>query len=343
MADTTLFAPTPPAAPVADAGAPKPNRVQREVAHRLFAAEFNASKVEIKGQGEKDPSFLVSPLGAKVNRLHVVGVCTDIEPVGASGEVWRARISDPSGVFSVYAGNYQPEAAQAISQLQPPCFVAVTGKARTYEPEPGTVYASIRPESVTVVDDATRDAWLVATARRTSERLKAATAARAQSEAAVEPLVAKGIPRALAEGALLARDPYATMDLNRFREAAKACLAPLIAGGPVPVQRIEPKGPMGGGVSTPSPAAEPEATTAWRAPATAPKQDAAAEAAQEALDTTILAAVQRLEGQKGAKWDDVLKACAGASASAEAVEESLNRLMGKGLVYEPTLGVLKTT
>ncbi len=206
MANATLDAPNPAPTPTA-AGGSKPNRFQREVAHRLFAAEFNASRVEMKGQGEKDPSFLVSPLGAKVNRLHIVGVCTDVEAIGASGEVWRARISDPSGVFTVYAGNYQPEAAQAISQLQPPCFVAVTGKARTYEPEPGTVYASIRPESVTVVDDATRDAWIVETAHRTTERLKAAQAARSDREATADALVAKGTPRPLAEGAILARDP----------------------------------------------------------------------------------------------------------------------------------------
>jgi hypothetical protein len=326
--------------PVKAESVPRPSGFRREVAHRLFAAEFNASKVEIKGQGEKDPSFLLSPLGAKVNRLHIVGVCTDVEPVGASGEVWRARISDPSGVFSVYAGNYQPEAAQAISQLQPPCFVAVTGKARTYEPEPGTVYASIRPESVTVVDGATRDAWLVETARRTTERLKAARLAREQKEASVEPMLAKGVPRAVAEGALLARDPYSLTELDRFKEAAKNALAPLITGGPVPIQRIEPKAPFGG----PAPEADPEPTPTWKAPPAAPpKPDAAVEAATQALDDAVLAAVQKLEGTKGARWDDVLNACSGSGANSEAVEESLNRLMDKGLVYEPTLGVLKTT
>jgi len=154
---------------------------QRETAHRAFAQEFNAARHEIKGQGEKDPSFVVTPLGAKVNRLHVVGVCTDIETVGESGEVWRARISDPTGVFTVYAGQYQPEAAQALSQIQPPQFVAVTGKARTYEPEPGSLFVSIRPESVTVVDEGTRDQWILDTARRTRDRLKAVQAVRAVS------------------------------------------------------------------------------------------------------------------------------------------------------------------
>jgi len=131
------------AAPSTESAKPAARGIQRETAHRVFALEFNASRQEIKGQGEKDASYLVTPLGAKINRLHVVGVCTDIEPVGESGEVWRARISDPTGVFTVYAGNYQPEAAQALSQLKPPQYVAITGKARSYEPEPGSVFVSI--------------------------------------------------------------------------------------------------------------------------------------------------------------------------------------------------------
>src|SRR5688572_3898869 len=193
--------------------------LQRETAHRLFAAEFNQSRTEIKGQGEKDPSFLVSPLGAKVNRLHIVGVVTDVEAVGGSGEVYRARISDPTGVFTVYAGQYQPEAAQALSQLQPPQYVAITGKARTYEPEPGSVFVSVRPESVTVVDQATRDQWVLDTARRTGERLKAAQAAAAGGDAAA--VQALGVPRSAAEGAVIAREHYGPADTHRFGSMAR--------------------------------------------------------------------------------------------------------------------------
>jgi len=333
-------------------GAPQASGFRREVAHRAFALEFNGSRHEIKGQGEKDPSFLVTPLGAKVNRVHVVGVCTDVEPVGESGEVWRARISDPSGVFSVYAGNYQPEAALAISQLEgkTPAFVAVTGKARTYEPEPGSVFVSIRPETVTVVDEATRDQWLLDTARRTKERLDAASAVRAEPHATLEALVARGIAKPVAEGALLAQQHYGAADTERYAHAVKQCVSPLLPGGSVPVVRIEKReggfSPMGTAdrfaSSAPPAAAEPAMPT-WRPPVAAPKPDAAAEAATEVLDNAVLANVQKLEGQKGARWDDILSASAVGGITAEDVEESLNRLMDKGLVYEPTLGILKTT
>jgi RPA family protein len=338
-----------PPAPTGD----RPKGIQREVAHRAFALEFNGSRHEIKGQGEKDPSFIVTPLGAKVNRVHVVGVCTDVEPVGESGEVWRARISDPSGVFSVYAGNYQPEAAAAIAALEgkTPAFVAVTGKARTYEPEPGSVFVSIRPETVTVVDEATRDQWLLDTARRTQERLAAVAAVRLEPQAGLDALVARGIAKPIAEGALLAQQHYGLMDTERYAHAVKQCVSPLLPGGSVPVVRLEKReggfSPMGTAdrfsASSPPPAqAEPVMPT-WRPPVAAPKPDAAAEAATEALDGAVLAHVQKLEGAKGARWDDILQASAVAGVTAEDVEESLNRLMDKGLVYEPTLGILKTT
>lgn len=310
---------------------------QRETAHRAFAQEFNASKHEIKGQGEKDPSFLVTPLGAKVNRIHVVGVCTDVEPIGESGETWRARISDPTGVFTVYAGQYQPEAAQALSQIQPPCFLAVTGKARTYEPEPGSMFVSIRPEAISVVDEKTRDQWILDTARRTRDRLKAVNAVRADPKTTAETLQGHGLSKSVAEGALLAQQNYGLTDVTRYQVMLKQALEHMLPGGAVPVHRIEKRD-----VAAPlAPATTDGPAPTWTPPALPAKEEA--DAAQEALDNTVLAAVSKLEGAKGARWDDVLAQTAVGGLTPEQVEEALNRLMDKGLIYEPTLGILKAT
>lgn len=75
---------------------------KREVAHRVFAAEFGQANVEIKGTEERAPSFVLTPLGAKVNRLLFVGVLTSAEKVN-DGDMWRARVSDPTGVFTLYS------------------------------------------------------------------------------------------------------------------------------------------------------------------------------------------------------------------------------------------------
>src|SRR5437879_8238384 len=122
-----------------DARRPGGIRVIREVAWRLFASEYNDANLETEGTGERPPSYIVTPLGAKVNRVFVVGVITDVENVGTDGQpMWRARVSDPTGTFHVYAGQYQPEAAATLSKLKPPVFGAIVGKSRIYSPQPGT-------------------------------------------------------------------------------------------------------------------------------------------------------------------------------------------------------------
>lgn len=313
--------------------------ILRETAHRVFAQEFTSSHHNIAGEGEKDASYVVSPLGAKMNRVHVVGVCTDVEPVGEAGDQWRARISDPTGVFTVYAGQYQPEASHAMSKLEPPQFVAVTGKARTYEPEPGSVFVSIRPETVNVVDEATRDAWITRTAERTLDRLDANEKLKANPEATEQILAAEGVLPADAEGAILAQQAYGFQDGSRFKNAAVEALRTMVAGE-VPVHRIEPRQEDGSESSDSTTTTTAAPTPAAPAAVHTPEPAAAGD---DALDDKVLGLVKSMEGDSGADWEDVTKEAAVDGKTAEEVEESLNRLMDKGLVYEPTLGVLKTT
>jgi hypothetical protein len=103
--------------------------------------------------------------------VFLVGTLTEKEDVGDDSEYWRGRIVDPSGTFFVYAGQYQPEAASTLRDLDPPAYVAVVGKPRTYETDDGGINVSVRPESVTEVDAATRDRWVVETAQRTLDRV----------------------------------------------------------------------------------------------------------------------------------------------------------------------------
>ncbi len=307
---------------------------KRETAYRLFAEEFNASRHEIKGNAEeREPSFVVSPLGAKMNRVHVVGVCTDVEPVGESGDVYRARISDPTGIYVVYAGQYQPEAAQVLTELQPPCYLAVTGKARTYEPEPGTVFVSIRPETINEVSEETRDQWVLQTARCTLDRIEA-TEAINKGTIAPEDLQSAGIRAEVATGAMLAHEHYGVLDVSGHRETVRLCLQGLLPGGTFETHKVAPR----------EDAPEESTAPAWTPPVpSANTQEADAE--QEAFDDAVLQTLQALEGDGGAQWDQILERAKTdvEGATDESVEEALNRLMDKGLVYEPTLGVLRST
>jgi RPA family protein len=145
----------------------------REVARRVFAREFNDASYTFKeSEEERAPVYLLLPTGERANRVFVVGTLTETEDVGDDSEYWRGRVVDPTGTFFVYAGQYQPEAAGVLRDLTPPAYVAVAGKPRTYETDEGDVNVSVRPESITVVDETTRDRWVAETAEHTLGRIE---------------------------------------------------------------------------------------------------------------------------------------------------------------------------
>ena len=147
----------------------------REVARRVFAGEFNDATHTFKeSDEERAPVYALLPTGERANRIFFVGTLTETEDIGDDSEYWQGRVVDPNGdPFFVYAGQYQPEAASMLRELEPPAYVAITGKPRTYETDDGNINVSVRPESITEVDAATRDRWVVETAERTLDRIAA--------------------------------------------------------------------------------------------------------------------------------------------------------------------------
>ena len=189
--------------------------IERELAWRVFAHEFNHSHHFFHEGDERSPNYLVTPTGARINRLYFVGVLTEIENIGAGEDMWRGRISDHTGGFMVYAGQYQPEAAIFISGLEVPSFIAVVGKARTYEPEEGTIYTSVRPEELNTVDSQIRDRWVVETARLTFERIRFVRTALESGQKGpelIDMLVQSGASAELADGISKAIVHYPDLD-----------------------------------------------------------------------------------------------------------------------------------
>jgi len=185
----------------------------REVAYRLFAAEFDDCDFQFsESDEERAPNFVITPTGGRVNRVFLAGVLTELEQVNES--MLRARIVDPTGAFVVYAGQYQPEALSFLERTEPPAFLAVTGKARTYQPEDSdVVYSSVRPESISQVDAETRDRWVVSTAEQTLDRIGVMASA-VESGLSGQPLREQledgGVDPAFAQGIALAREHYGT-------------------------------------------------------------------------------------------------------------------------------------
>lgn len=299
--------------------------IAREVAHRVFAAEFNAARVEIKGsQDERSPSYVVTPLGAKINRLFLCGVLTEVETVNETSDMWRARISDPTGVFTVYAGQYQPEAAAALSALTPPQYVAVVGKSRVYEPEPGNIFVSVRPESVSVVDESVRNQWLLDAARHTWRRVQAWRRAQDIGSRATADLVRGGVPPKEAEGLALALERYeGDVDVAFFQRTVEDALRSLLEDN-------------GGLTLAQAPAAQSRPVVAARAKPKGPGEE---------VEKKVLGFIESMAAadDKGAQWDLIVAQGEKDSLTEDQIEEALNALMDKGLIYEPILGRLKTT
>lgn len=151
----------------------------REVAKRIFAVELkNSVPMEKIGTDEFEPKYVLTELGEKVNRVFICGVAIERDYFGDQEQNVRVRISDPTGIFTVYANrNFQPEALADLEKIEVPAYVSIVGKVNTYSPSSGDItIVSIRPESVNNIDEKTRDRWVSETSQLTLERVKSSQA-----------------------------------------------------------------------------------------------------------------------------------------------------------------------
>lgn len=181
----------------------------REVARRIFAQELRDSDLSFReNEDQYAPLYLVTPTGARCNRVLVVGTLTERDNLGDDVEYWRGRVVDPTSSIFVYAGQYQPDAAQVLAATEPPAFVAVVGKPSVYETEDGTRLISIRAESVQRVDADTRDRWVLESAARTLDRL-----------GAFKTFLGQGGTDAFSSGDELLKEPQASGDVADIGKA----------------------------------------------------------------------------------------------------------------------------
>ena len=303
---------------------------QREVAWRVFAEEYNSSSLEYTGAGEKPVSYIITPLGAKINRMFIVGVVTDIEDVGEEGKPrYRARITDPTGTFYVSAGEYQPSAAQALSKMSPPTFAAVVGKSMAYTPEQGVKYLSIRPERIREVDAEARDYWTLETVKSTLRRIDAVGEGLRMSGSSVNQLMKLGYPENLSDGVVRAIEYYKDIDLSRFRNSVIEALRSVL-----PEERLKRRsGEARPEPSRPRPKEEPPET----------KEDEMHEVKVGSdEEDAVLKIIESLDsGTRGAPWDKIVEAAKAKKIDKVRLEEIVASLLDKGDVYEPELGMMK--
>ena len=296
----------------------------REVAWRLFSAELNGAVYEIKGEAEKSPSYAVTPLGAMVNRVLMAGVLTEKENVGTEDDpLWRGRVQDTlSGNFYINIGRFQPEAAEAIAGIDTPAYVAVVGKVRTYTTDDGRTFVSVRPETISVIDEPARDLWLLEAAESSWSRLKTMRKAISAGTADKKDLVSLGIREKDAEGVLIALDQYGTPNSMTYLKPIQNA-----------IRTILPDHSIDLGLPEDIPDDYPDEIEIE--PGSTARDNAD-------MEDIVLRLLEELDTDgKGALREELESKAMVEGITSMELEEITNTLMDKGLVYEPNIRHLK--
>ncbi len=307
--------------------------MKREHAWRVFAMEYNDTQVSLKGEGKMAPSYVVTPLGAKVNRLFFVGVLTDVEVMSEDGSFVRAHVSDPTGVFTLFSGQFQPEMTTRLQSLEVPSFVAVIGKSRSYQPEDGdSLYASVKPEQIVIVDSSLRDQWILETTIQTKERIEAVKEALSMDDVNPEELKKLGFISPIAEGVALAHKEYDRLMIEKYIQMLQDAIDYVSMGSQT--ESLTSLSSDQDEISTDKSIKSNDENAV---------DSSIVEDEDEEAEEIVLEVIRANEGEDGVSWDIITKTCEKQGLDEARVDETLNALMDKGLIYEPVLGTIKTT
>ena len=294
--------------------------IARETAWRIFAGELNSSSLEKKGEEERSPTYLITPLGTRLNRVLIAGVLLDKQNIGTEEEpLWRARIEDVSGSYFVNVGRFEPEAAADMAGMETPSFVAVIGKIRTYRPDETRVLVSIRPEKIVRIDALTRQRIVLETARDTWRRLGNMKTALSMPEASADDLATHGMTKEDAEGIIEAYEFYGTPESSKYLKLIQNSLRMLLPDSEIDLGL-------------------PEEVTDLPDEIEIGERSSISDIDKEDMVLNILG---ELDDGRGAPMNDIKNRAAAEGMSDAELEEMINTLMDKGLAYEPVLGRLK--
>ena len=204
---------------------------QRQPALRMFAIEFSQSSLPIVGQGEFDPSFVVSRLGAMTSRMLVAGVIDNMERRDTeSGPGYRGRLRDSTGLHMFDVTPFTPElhadAEEILARFErgDRFLVLMLGRSRHYETEDGGVFTSIRAEGFREIDVTRYHVWLARTADATMRRIDSYRKSRELGKSESE-YKSGGIPTDLIQGLLRSREHYGDIDDSVYEVAVMRAIS----------------------------------------------------------------------------------------------------------------------
>jgi len=303
------------------------NRRVRQSAIRIFAQEYKGASLVQQGIGEYDPSFVITRLGAKVNRCLVAGVIDRLERrESESGQQFFGQIRDPTGEHYFSVASFQPELHAETEELLARFesgdrfLLAMIGRARWSESDDGGVFTSIRAEDFTVIDQDRYKLWLVEAADATLRRLEAYTSS-TEVDLASEGDFSSEVPEDLVEGMTLARGHYSEFDSEVYRVGILRALS--LASGRS--ESIEMEGDIAEEALPVNDGSKEEKGTL--------EQIGEAEARD-----VIIGLLNSRNGQL-VEYDDIVGACTSAGVSREEAEETIDYMMGSSKeIMEPRFG-----
>jgi RPA family protein len=308
----------------------------REPAWRVFANELQASLFDEKGAGERATSYLLSPLGARMNRVLLIGTLAAPESLGAdeSKPFLRSEFTDPTGAVTVTAGSFQPRALTAMRSVSGSGAYLLVGKAHLFIGRNGTAHPSVRAEALRPIGpDEVRAGWAEA-ADQTLLRIEIMEAIRVGRRGPGDGTT----PSSWSDSARAAQARYPSADPGSFRgglEMVLRALGPATAA-PVPlVQPPTPRPPM-------APVLPPRVHVTHAPPVpAAPGPVTAAARAQESAFLDIVDELADVSADGYADLREALGLAGRRGVPADEAERLLNRLEEEGVLEEPVVGKVR--
>ena len=301
-------------------------RFARQSAVRLFAQEYRDASLIEEGSGEYDPSFVITKIGAKINRVLVCGVIDRMERrEGDSGPNYSGHVRDPTGSYLFSVASFQPELHPDFEELMARFesgdrfLLALVGKARWFETEDGGMFTSLRAEEFTVIDRECYTNWLVETAEATLRRIDAHSTS-LETDLTPVALEAGGVPSDLVDGLILARGHYGDFDPEGYRVGVLQALS--MATGRTSLMEAPP---------------QPAAATLEETVSQAPESSEPAAEPGDAIEL-IIETVRSRDTGEGVEYNDLVTALVHGGHPRESAEDAIDQARDQGEVMEPRFG-----
>ena len=301
-------------------------QIRRQPAWIMLASEFGESTLNEKGSGEFDPTFVITKLGAKVNRVVVSGLVERLElrETSNGSQMYQGQLRDPSGLHYFSVGEYASDSmrefvVQLLDKVDSgePILLSMTAKARWYQTDEGAVYTSLRPEEAAIVSRDRYASWLVRACAATLDRLDQHQKS-LNCEPTKEAMLSAGIRPELVDGLVAAKAHYGQIDTEGYRLNVMQALD--IAEGKMAAATTAP----------------PTLNLSEPAPEESDSTDDG-----EDLHALILECIQAMDNGEGVDFESLVRNLAARGFTREQSEAELDAMSDDGVLHEPRFGWFK--